>query len=102
MAAHTAYDVLQAVGQYNDFDLEAASFRQLQPVAPQRPQDVQRDTAYFVNDVGRLACVFSGMAACAVRECRPGAHQHTAPAAAADRAAHTPPPPPRSRSRRPG
>jgi hypothetical protein len=46
-----AYDVLQAVGQYNDFDLEAASFRQLQPAMPQRPEDVQADLTYFVSDV---------------------------------------------------
>ncbi len=44
-------DVLSAVGQFNDKDFSAASFRQLQPVMPQRPLDVQPDVAYFVNDV---------------------------------------------------
>lgn len=43
-------DVSHAVGQ-QDQDLCAWSFRQLQPVQPQRPVDVQADIAYFVNDV---------------------------------------------------
>lgn len=48
-------DVLGAVGQFNDRDFSAASFRQLQPVLPQRPLDVQPDVTYFVNDVSREA-----------------------------------------------
>jgi hypothetical protein len=48
-------DVLGAVGQFNDRDFSAASFRQLQPVLPQRPLDVQPDVTYFVNGVSREA-----------------------------------------------
>jgi hypothetical protein len=56
-------DVLRAVGQSNGQDFTADSFRQLEPVLPQRPVDVQADTAYFVNDVSggcvRLGSPFS-------------------------------------------
>lgn len=47
----TGSDVLRAVGHFNDLDFTPHSFRQLQPVLPQRPVDVQADIAYFLNDV---------------------------------------------------
>lgn len=48
---YTGLDVFAAVGRFNDEDYSPDSFRQLQPVLPQRPVDVQADIAYFVNDV---------------------------------------------------
>lgn len=50
VAAAVGVDVYHAVGQ-QDQDLKAASFRQLQPVQPQRGEDAAADIAYFVNDV---------------------------------------------------
>jgi hypothetical protein len=51
MSVCAGVDVLHAVGQYSNQDFEASSFRQLQPVMPQRPIDVQADVMFFVNDV---------------------------------------------------
>jgi hypothetical protein len=57
--------VFHALGQFNDKDFSPASFRQLQPVQPQRAMDVQADIAYFVNDVSPLAAAAATAAAAA-------------------------------------
>jgi hypothetical protein len=62
-AVASGMSVFHALGQFNDKDFSPTSFRQLQPVQPQRAMDVQADIAYFVNDVSPLAAAAAAAAA---------------------------------------
>ena len=64
LAAFTGLDVLTAAGLSDNDDFAAHSFRQLQPVLPQRPVDVQADITFFMNDVSghmNAPCLLGGL-----------------------------------------